>query len=140
MKKRVILVTGVFDLLHSEHIEFLKSAKALGEQLVVGIESDNRVRKLKGEGRPVQTAVVRKKMIEALGFVDEVIILPNLFETDEDHLQLLKSIKPAILAVSSHTPHLNSKRRLMNSVGGMVVIVRKHNPNVSTTKTLQKTQ
>ena len=139
-KNQVILVTGVFDLLHSEHVEFLKSAKALGDYLIVGVESDVRVQKLKGEGRPIQTADIRKTTIEALGFVDKVVILPNQFETDEEHLQLLKSIKPAILAVSSHTPHLNVKQRLMKIVGGKVVIVRQHNPSVSTTKTLQKMQ
>ena len=136
----IILVTGVFDLLHTEHVEFLKSAKTLGDYLIVGIESDVRVRKLKGEGRPIQTADIRKVTIEAMGFVDEVVILPNQFETDEEHLQLLKSIKPAILAVSSHPPHLDVKRRLMKLVGGTVAIVRRHNPNVSTTKTLQKKQ
>ena len=139
-KNQVILVTGVFDLLHSEHIAFLQEARGLGGKLIVGIESDERVKKLKGEGRPVQTANDRKKCIEALGFVDMVIVLPNQFETDDDHLQLLKSIKPAILAVSSHTPHLNVKQRLMKIVGGKVVIVRQHNPSVSTTKTLQKMQ
>ncbi len=138
MMKTVILVTGVFDLLHSEHIGFLKSAKALGGRLVVGIESDERVKKLKGEGRPVQSAAERKKALVALEFVDEVIILPIQFETDSDHLRLLKLVKPDILAVSSHTPHLTSKRQLMKKVGGKVVVVRKHNPSISTTKILQK--
>lgn len=140
MTNKTILVTGVFDLLHEEHIAFLVSAKALGERLVVGIESDLRVRKLKGEGRPIQTEQVRKNAIEKLGFVDETMILPIRFETDADHLRLLQLVKPAILAVSSHTPHLAVKRRLMKQVGGKVVVVRQQNVNVSTTKILQKMQ
>ena len=140
MMKKAILVTGVFDLLHSEHIGFLKSAKALGGCLVVGIESDLRVRKLKGEGRPVQSALERKKALIALKFVDKVFVLPNQFETEPDHLRLLKLVKPDILAVSSHTPHLISKRQLMKKVGGKVVVVRKHNPSISTTKILQNKQ
>jgi len=140
VKKTIILVTGVFDLLHSEHVAFLQNAKDLGGRLVVGIESDSRVRKLKGEGRPVQSALERKKTLIALKFVDKVFILPNQFETESDHLHLLKLVKPDILAVSSHTPHLDVKRRLMKQVGGKVVVVRNHNPNISTTKILQKNQ
>ncbi len=136
----IILVTGVFDLLHSEHVAFLQNAKDLGGRLVVGIESDSRVRKLKGEGRPVQLALERKNALVALEFVDEVIILPDQFETESDHLRLLKLVKPDILAVSSHTPHLDVKRRLMKQVGGKVVVVRNHNPYISTTKILQKNQ
>ncbi len=140
MENKTILVTGVFDLLHAEHIAFLKCAKALGERLVVGVESDERVRKLKGESRPAQTETVRKQAIEKLGFVDEVMILPTQFETDAEHLHLLQQVKPAILAVSSHTPHLTVKRRLMKQVGGKVVVVRQQNVDVSTTKILQKMQ
>ncbi len=140
MKITIILVTGVFDLLHSEHVAFLQNAKDLGGRLFVGIESDLRVRKLKGEGRPVQSALERKKALIALKFVDKVFILPNQFETESDHLHLLKFVKPDILAVSSHTPHLDVKRRLMKRVGGKVAVVRNHNPSISTTKILQKNQ
>lgn len=140
MNRNRILVTGVFDLLHSEHVAFLQNAKDLGGRLVVGIESDSRVRKLKGEGRPVQSEVERKNALANLKFVDEVFILPNQFETEPDHLRLLKVVKPDILAVSSHTPHLDVKRRLMKQVGGKVVVVRNHNPNISTTKILQNNQ
>jgi len=138
--KKVILVTGVFDLLHLEHVAFLKKAKALGGNLVVGIESDERVKMLKGESRPIQSAKDRMRAIEALGYVDAVFVLPTQFEAEEEHLQLLKEIKPAILAVSSHTPHLDSKRRLMKTIGGKVVVVHKHNPRVSTSKLLANTK
>lgn len=132
------LATGVFDVLHAEHIEFLKRAKALGGRLIVGIESDVRVRRLKGEGRPVNGEDVRRKNIERLGIVDEVFVLPEKFDLPEEHLDLLKKIKPDILAVSSHTPHIAEKIRLMKDLGGRVEVVHQHNPNISSTLLIKK--
>lgn len=132
------LATGVFDVLHAEHIEFLRRAKALGGRLIVGIESDARVRRLKGEGRPVNGEDVRRKNIERLGIVDEVFVLPEKFDLPEEHLDLLKKIKPDILAVSSHTPHIAEKIQLMKDLGGRVEIVHQHNPNISSTLLIEK--
>lgn len=137
MKKKV-LVTGVFDVLHQEHSTFLKKAKELGDYLIVGIESDVRVRQMKGAERPVFTQDVRKKSLEALKIADEVFILPEKFSNSEDHLALIKKIKPDYLAVSSHTKHLDKKRAILEQCGGKVVVVHKHNPNISTTQLLQK--
>lgn len=112
---------------------FLQKAKALGGRLVVGIESDARVRKLKGEGRPVNSQVTRKEHLEKLAIADEVFILPDTFDSEEDYRNLLAKLRPAILAVSSHTPHLPEKQRLMQEIGGRVVVVHEHNPRVSST-------
>lgn len=135
---KTTLVTGVFDVIHEEHIGFLEAAKEIGGVLLVGIESDKRVRSLKGEGRPVHSQTVRKKNIELLGIADKVFVLPEKFSSSEEHLQLLQVLRPTILAVSESTPHLREKRKLLKQIGGKVVIVRKHNPAVSTTKILEK--
>lgn len=138
-QQRRILATGVFDILHAEHISFLEKAKQLG-YLIVGLESDVRVRALKGEGRPINAQEIRKDNIEALGLADEVFILPEKFDTNEDRFRLLVEIKPDILAVSANTPHLESKARLMQEIGGTVQVVHQHNPALSTTLILQSQQ
>jgi D-beta-D-heptose 7-phosphate kinase / D-beta-D-heptose 1-phosphate adenosyltransferase len=128
-----VLVTGVFDILHQEHVTFLQKAKQLG-YLVVAIECDERVKKIKGEGRPLNTQTVRQHNVEELGIADEVIILPEQFNNPDDHRRLLNQVKPTILAVSSHTAHLDRKQRLMQEIGGRVEVVHQHNPDISTTK------
>ncbi len=132
------LVTGVFDVLHAEHVNFLRKAKKLGGRLVIGIESDVRVRKLKGEGRPVNSEQDRKRAIEELGLAEEILILPEKFDSPDDHRQFLQKIQPDVLAVSSHTPNQSEKSRLMSELGGRLVVVYDHNPAVSTTQILQE--
>lgn len=138
-KKKItkILATGVFDVLHNEHIKFLNKAKQLGDYLIVGIESDLRVKKIKGSDRPINTQEIRKKNLEKLGIADEVFILPEKFSNPKDHEALIKKIAPNFLAVSSHTKHLNEKKAILNKFGAEVVVVHKHNPQVSTTKILK---
>ena len=135
-KSQKILVTGVFDILHQEHLLFLQKAAALGD-LYIGIESDVRVRKIKGEGRPVNSQEVRKSNLDSSQLAKGVFILPESFDSPDAHRKLLQEIKPDVLAVSSHTAHLESKSRLMQEIGGRVEIVHQHNPEISTTKILE---
>lgn len=137
MQRPVVLVTGVFDLLHREHIRFLEKAQSLGGTLLIGIESDSRVRKIKGEGRPVQDQEKRLRALVDLGIAEKVFVLPEAFSTADDHRKLLSEIRPDILAVSSHTAHLLEKRALMSEIGGRVIVVHEHNPSISTTISLQ---
>lgn len=134
---RIILVTGVFDILHSEHKKLLSAAKKLGGILLVGLETDARVRQLKGQGRPVNPLNVRLKNLQQLGIADEVFALPKKFNDLNHFSSLINQIKPDILAVSSSTPHLDIKRKIMKRFHGRVVIVLPHNPKLSTTKMLQ---
>lgn len=134
----LVLATGVFDQLHSEHINFLKKAKALGKKLIVGLESDRRVRQLKGKNRPSQPAAVRVRNLSKLGLADEILILPENFDQPSQHLRFLQKVQPDILAVSSHTPFLDQKRKLMKQIGGEVVVVHQQNPQVSTSKILHE--
>ena len=138
MKKNIVLATGVFDILHQEHTNFLKNAKAVGDYLIVGVESDVRVRQMKGEGRPVNSQAVRVENLLNLNIADEVFILPEQFNKPEDHSSLIQKIKPRFLAVSSHSQHLDKKQAILKEFGGEVVIVHEHNPKISTTKLLQK--
>lgn len=132
--KSIVLVTGVFDVLHFEHENFLRKSKKLGGILLIAIESDFRVKKIKGEGRPVNSQQDRANKIRSLGISKHVFILPDEFGNSKNHIKLIKTIKPDILAVSSHTPHLDKKQEIMDMVDGKLVAIHQQNPKVSSTK------
>lgn len=132
-----VLVTGCFDVLHSEHKKLLLAARNLGGKLLVGVESDARVRELKGPDRPMNSLPLRLENLRALKLADEVFALPEKFDSVEDRLKWLKQLRPNILAVSASTPNLPAKRQLMRRIGGRVVMVLPHNPKISTTKMLK---
>lgn len=132
-----VLVTGCFDVLHSEHLKFLQAAKNQGNILLVGVETDTRVRQLKGPGRPINPLRLRLKNLQQLGIADKVFALPKKFSSSADHAALINQIKPDILAVSASTPNLPAKRRIIKRFGGRVVVVLPHNPKISTTKLLK---
>jgi D-beta-D-heptose 7-phosphate kinase/D-beta-D-heptose 1-phosphate adenosyltransferase len=92
-----VFVNGTFDILHSGHLELLNFAKAQGDRLFVAIDSDDRVRRLKGEGRPINTAWDRRKMLLNLKAVDEV----EIFRSDEELKMWIKQVSPAIMIVGS---------------------------------------
>lgn len=132
------LVTGVFDVLHDEHRRFLLAAQELGDLLIVGLESDERVRQLKGEGRPVNTLDKRLANLRAWSIADLVFALPADFAQSALRRQLLELIRPDYLAVSSHTPNLAVKKQLLKAVGGEVRVVRQFQPALSSSKLIAK--
>lgn len=69
-----IWTNGCFDVLHIGHIELLKFAKSLGQHLIVGIDSDTRIKKIKGKSRPINNQQNRKNFLQSIRYVDEVII------------------------------------------------------------------
>lgn len=89
---KIVFTNGCFDLLHPGHVDLLKRAKAMGDRLVVGINSDESVRSIKGPGRPIQTAEARKAVLLALRAVDEVVVFGEL--TPE---RVIGEIKPDVL-------------------------------------------
>ncbi len=93
----VVLTNGVFDILHKGHIEILKFSKSQGEKLVVAIDSDQRVSSLKGPERPINNQEDRKRILETLRYVDEVII----FNSKEELQNLYKNINPDVLIKGS---------------------------------------
>ena len=87
-----VFTNGCFDILHAGHIDYLEKSRALGNKLIVGLNSDQSVRKLKGLSRPINNQEDRKKMLEALCCVDEVII----FDEDSPY-ELISKLRPNIL-------------------------------------------
>src|SRR5262245_40840983 len=75
--RRLVLANGCFDLLHVGHVRYLAAARALGDVLIVGLNSDASVRRLKGPGRPLMPAVERAELVAALAAVDHVVVFED---------------------------------------------------------------
>lgn len=88
----LVFTNGCFDILHLGHVDYLEKAKALGDILIVGVNSDDSVKRLKGPERPINGAYARLRMLAALAFVDGV----TLFDEDTP-LRLISTILPDIL-------------------------------------------
>jgi rfaE bifunctional protein nucleotidyltransferase chain/domain len=115
----IILANGNFDLLHVGHVRYLRGAKALGGTLVVAINSDESVRALKGDGRPVTPAEERAEIVAALADVDAVVIFPEL-----DVRALIREIHPDIQAKGTdYTEESVPERDAVAEYGGRVAIV-----------------
>lgn len=120
MKK--VLTGGCFDLIHYGHIVFLKNAKKQGDYLIVALESDENVKRRKGENRPIHTQSERAAMLKSLIMVDEVIELPTLTGYDQ-YFEIVKKIKPDIIAVTEGDPQTENKRKQAKLVNAEIKIV-----------------
>lgn len=136
--KNLVLVTGVFDVLHQEHVNFLRKAKNLGDKLIIGIESDVRVKKLKGKGRPINSEEIRMQNLKNFNLAEEIFVLPENMDERKTQEAVIAKIRPDYLAVSSHTPHLKEKKEIIEKFGGKLAVVHEKNPAISTTKLLNK--
>lgn len=117
--QRIILANGNFDLLHVGHVRYLRGAKALGGKLVVAVNSDESVRALKGEGRPIMPEQERAEIVSALADVDAVIVFPEL-----DVRAIIREIRPDIHTKGTdYTPDTVPERDVVADCGGRVAIV-----------------
>lgn len=122
--KAIVFATGAFDLLHPGHIHFLTKAKAAGDMLVVGVESDQKVREAKGHDRPILAQKDRAALVSALYSVDRVIALPYISD-NRQYQKICEQVGCHILAVTAGDPYLVKKRAIMQALGGTVRIVTK---------------
>jgi len=115
----ITLANGCFDLLHVGHVRYLHAAKNLGGRLIVAINSDDSVRALKGEGRPLMPAEERAEILAALADVDAVVIFP-----EPDVRALVREIRPNIHAKGTDYTSANvPERDVVVECGGRVEIV-----------------
>jgi rfaE bifunctional protein nucleotidyltransferase chain/domain len=117
--RRVVFTNGCFDLLHRGHVRYLEEARELGEMLVVGINSDLSVRRIKGSSRPVVSQEERSEVLAALHCVDVVVIF-----AEPDPLAIIEQLQPDVLAKGADWP----RERIIGadfveSLGGRVVQV-----------------
>ena len=132
-KDKIVLVGGCFDILHLGHVIFLEKAKRLGDKLVVLLESDENIKKNKGNNRPVNNQENRAKMLMSLKAVSKVIKLPEM-KTDEEYLALIKKIKPSVIAITGGDKRIFQKRKQAKIVGARLVKVTKQIPYQSTSR------
>ncbi len=130
---RVVFTNGVFDLLHPGHVDVLVGARACGDALVVGLNSDESVRRLKGPWRPVRGACDRAYVLAAVEAVDAVVV----FDQDTP-LELVCALRPDVLVKGGdYTPQAIVGGREVESWGGRVVVITL-TPGQSTTSIIQR--
>src|SRR5215813_10084056 len=131
--RRIVFSNGCFDLLHPGHIQSLEQARALGDALIVGINSDESVRELKGAGRPVLPELERAEILAALDCVDAVVIFDELTPRE-----IISALLPDILVKGGDWPgNQIVGREEVEAAGGRVVSIPVV-PGYSTTAILAK--
>ena len=117
--KTIVFTNGVFDILHAGHVDYLLKAKALGDLLIVALNTDNSVSRLKGPSRPINSLVDRMTVIAALRCVDCVVS----FDEDTPE-QLIAEIKPDIhVKGGDYTVASLPESKIVHTYGGRVVIL-----------------
>ena len=135
--KKVVLTGGCFDVLHDAHIRFLTGAKKEGDILILLLESDANIQKLKGKERPVNNFIKRANTLEGLGFIDLIVELsPNV--SDEYYYNLTKLIQPDIIALTKGDPLTANKEKQAKEVGGEIRIIMERDDKYSSTKLINK--
>ena len=130
---RVVFTNGVFDLLHPGHVDVLTGARARGDALVVGLNSDASVRRLKGPARPVRSEGDRAYVLAALECVDAVAV----FEEDTP-LELVRALQPDVIVKGGdYTPDSVVGADVVRARRGEVVIIPL-TPGHSTTSTIER--
>ena len=135
--KSIVLVGGCFDLVHIGHLTFLEKARLSGDILIVLLESDKNIKKLKGDNRPINSQINRAKFLTHLKSVDFIVLLPEM-KTDQDYLNLITQIKPNIISVTKNDPKLNLKSLEAKSINAKLLTVTNIIPQQSTSLVIKK--
>ena len=130
--KKIVFTNGCFDLLHKGHRDLIKQSFSFGDILIVGLNSNESVKRLKGEDRPIQNEVERKNALLNTGYVNEVYIFD-----DDTPLELINLIKPDILVKGGdYAPNEIVGYEEVTSLGGEIKIVPL-TPGFSTTSIIE---
>ena len=117
--KKIVFTNGCFDILHLGHIDYLAAASELGDLLVIGLNTDESVRKIKGANRPIQDEVARAFVLASLGFVDAVV-----YFGEDTPYNLIKTIQPDILVKGAdYKPEDIVGYDIVKNKGGEVVTI-----------------
>lgn len=117
--KVIVFTNGVFDILHTGHIKLLEECNKYGDFLIVGLNSDKSVKQLKGENRPINSELDRKKLLESIKYINKVVIFDDLTCN-----KILKEIKPDIY-IKGGDYNMNNlpEKEALNSISGKVIFV-----------------
>lgn len=135
--RKIILTGGCFDVLHDAHIRFLEGAKKRNGFLVVLLESDENIKRLKGKERPVNKFEKRANSLESLGFIDLIVRLSDKV-SDEYYFNLTKLICPDIIAITKDDPLISKKKEQAESVGGKLAIIMDRDSKHSSTSLIDR--
>jgi FAD synthetase len=136
-KQRIVLAGGCFDILHKGHIAFLEAAGSQGDCLIVMLESDARIRKIKGTGKPIHSQRIRAKVLAALPAVDYILLLPE-FSSNTDYEMVVLVIKPAIIAATKGDPGRVHLDRQAKQIGARVIDVIDRLPEYASSSLAEK--
>jgi D-glycero-beta-D-manno-heptose 1-phosphate adenylyltransferase len=131
--KKIVFTNGCFDILHRGHIAYLKQAKSLGDYLIIGLNSDSSVKKIKGDSRPINNENDRAYVLNSLKVVNAVVIF-----SEDTPYDLIKEIQPDLLVKGGDwTEDKIVGADIVKKAGGKVVSL-KYVDNYSTTSTINK--
>ena len=131
-KKSIVFTNGCFDILHAGHIDYLEKAKALGDVLIVGVNSDASVKRIKGEKRPVVKQKYRLRLLEGVQSIDHIM----LFD-DNTPLSLIKKISPNVLVKGADWKDKGViGEEFVNTYGGRVELIELL-PGISTSSIIE---
>jgi D-beta-D-heptose 7-phosphate kinase/D-beta-D-heptose 1-phosphate adenosyltransferase len=117
--KKVVFTNGCFDLLHAGHVKYLQKARSFGDLLVLGLNNDASVRRLKGEKRPLIGEAERAHILSALDCVDYLVLF-----SEDTPMKLIETLRPAVLVKGGdYTPAGVVGKELVESYGGRVELV-----------------
>ena len=126
---KTIFINGCFDILHPGHIELFKYARSLGDELIVGIDSDERIKQSKGAARPIYNSNNRKLILESIKYIDKVVI----FNNDDELIKLVKYCSPYVMVVGSDW----KGKKIIGSEYAKEVYFFERIQEFSTTKTIE---
>ena len=132
-QKNIVFACGCFDILHCGHVELLSFAKSLGDILIVGLNSDTSVKLLKGNNRPINRQEQRLFMLEALKYVDNVVIFDEI-----NARALIEFICPNIFVLGSEYKNKIISENYSAELCGCRIIYYEKNINISTTQIIEK--
>ena len=134
-KNKIITTNGCFDILHLGHIQYLIQARRMGDVLIVGVNSDNSVKKIKGNNRPLQSEKVRALQLAGLESVNYI----SIFDEDTP-LEFIKNLEPYTHVKGSDYANKDiPEKRLVESLGGKMAFVE-YLPGFSTTEIIKRIQ
>ncbi|MBI2315000.1 adenylyltransferase/cytidyltransferase family protein [Candidatus Daviesbacteria bacterium] len=136
LNKKIVLAGGCFDILHPGHKVFLQKAKQSGDSLIILLESDEKVKILKGVNRPIHNQDSRAQALAALGIIEYIVMLP-VMKNDQEYDQLILGIKPDVIATTSKDKNLSHHKRAANLTGAKLKEVTQVVGNYSTSSLVE---